>query len=206
MSKIVALVGLVLLALPIAGMFGVLHDQVSFTVSSEYFTKFKFLQFGLLDPTVLERIRVAQVGFLASWWMGVPIGLLVSPAALIHRSAYAVLRFGLQSYLALVIFTALFAIGGLLYGFYQTRTIALQNYHGWFVPADIVDLRSFLCVGYMHNAAYLGGVVGVVVAWLFHVRVRLRTEPNKAPEPTTGAVTPRAPSSTSRASPSRGSS
>jgi hypothetical protein len=32
------------------------------------------------------------------------------------------------------------------------------------------------------------------------------TEPNKAPEPTTGAVTPRAPSSTSRASPGRGSS
>ena len=30
--------------------------------------------------------------------------------------------------------------------------------------------------------------------------------PNKAPEPTTGAVTPRAPSSTSRASPGRGSS
>jgi hypothetical protein len=33
-----------------------------------------------------------------------------------------------------------------------------------------------------------------------------KTMPNKAPEPTTGTVTPRAPSSTSRASPGRGSS
>ena len=70
--------GLFLLFLPAAmlaaGLFGVLHDQISYTVSDEYFTKFKFIQFGLRDAFLSERVQVALVGFLASWWMGIPLG------------------------------------------------------------------------------------------------------------------------------------
>ena len=37
------------LAVVIAGVFGIVHDQISYTVSSEYYTRFKFPQFRLLD-------------------------------------------------------------------------------------------------------------------------------------------------------------
>ena len=53
------------LSIMVAGAFGVLHDQISYTVSPEFFTRFKFIQFGLLDPDVPERLRAATVGFLA---------------------------------------------------------------------------------------------------------------------------------------------
>ena len=47
-------VGIFLLFLPAAvltaGLFGMIHDQISYSVSDEYFTKFKFIQFQLLDP------------------------------------------------------------------------------------------------------------------------------------------------------------
>jgi hypothetical protein len=184
MKKITAFPVLVLLALPIAGAFGVIHDQVSFTVSHEYFTKFKFLQFGFLDPAIPERLRAAAVGFLASWWMGIPIGLLVAPIALIHRSGSIALRVGLRSYLVLVAFAAIFALAGLTYGFFQTRAIDLRDYQDWFVPPDVVHLRRYLCTGYMHNSAYLGGIGGIVIAWLFHIVIRLRKEPAQAPAPT----------------------
>lgn len=178
MKRLAAFGALILLALPIAGIFGILHNQVSFTVSSEYFTKFKFQQFGLLDPSIPERIRVAIIGFQASWWMGLPIGALIAPLALLHKSAFDVLRLGLWSYGVLVTFTGLFALAGLLYGFFQTTTIDLREYQQWFIPSDVTHLRRFLCVGYMHNSAYLGGIIGVLIAWAFHISMRLRKDEN----------------------------
>lgn len=33
----------------IAGLYGVLHDQLTYTIAPEYYTKFKFYQFGLWE-------------------------------------------------------------------------------------------------------------------------------------------------------------
>jgi len=41
-------------------------------------------------------------------------------------------------------------------------------------PREVVDLRRFLCAGYMHNAAYLGGALSIPAAWLFHIVFRAR--------------------------------
>ncbi|MDF3059619.1 MAG: hypothetical protein K0R17_3834 [Rariglobus sp.] len=165
---------LLLIALPIAGAFGVVHDQISYSVSPEYFTRFKFIQFDLLDSPQPARVRAAIVGFLASWWMGVPIGLLITPLALMHRNGSAVFRAGVASFGIVTICTLLFALSGLVYGYFQTQNINPANYHGWFLPPNLVDPRRFLCVGYMHNAAYLGGVAGIPVAWAYLLVMRFR--------------------------------
>src|SRR4051812_43102745 len=87
MKKLWAFLLFLGLALVAASAFGVIHDQISYTVSHEYFTRFKFLQFHLVDSPLPERLRVAEIGFLASWWMGIPIGLLTGVAGFIHPSA-----------------------------------------------------------------------------------------------------------------------
>jgi hypothetical protein len=83
-------VGVYLLFLPaavlVAGLFGIIHDQISYSVSPEYFTKFKFIQFHLLDVDLPDRARAAMVGFLASWWMGIPLGILCGAAGFVQRS------------------------------------------------------------------------------------------------------------------------
>src|SRR5713226_9438669 len=76
---------LVVLAVLVAGLYGVVHNQISYTVSPEYFTKFKFRQFGLVDTPLPGRVRASMVGFLASWWIGIPIGVLVGAAGFIHK-------------------------------------------------------------------------------------------------------------------------
>lgn len=43
MRKLAVLMGFVLAAMVAAGLFGVVHDQISYTVSPEYYTRFKFL-------------------------------------------------------------------------------------------------------------------------------------------------------------------
>ena len=58
----------------VAGAYGALHDQVSYTISPEYFTKLKFEQFAWADFGWPRRAFVAQVGFLATWWVGLIAG------------------------------------------------------------------------------------------------------------------------------------
>lgn len=164
----------VALAVIVAGLYGMAHDQISYTVSSEYFTKFKFHQFGLVDTPLPDRVRAAIVGFLATWWMGVPVGLFVGLAGFIHRGAGRMFRVSLWSMLVAVVFTLLFGLCGLLYGYVQTAHIDLADYRGWYIPDGVIHLRRYLCVGYMHNSSYLGGTLAILVAWVFHIYVRVR--------------------------------
>jgi len=174
LKKLGVYVLIVVVAVFVAGLYGIAHNQVSYTVAPEYFTKFKFRQFSFVDTPFPERVRASMVGFLASWWMGIPIGLLVGVAGFIHRGARRMLRVSLWSILVTVAFTLLFGLVGLLYGYIQTTHVDVAEYRGWFIPDDVTDLRRFLCAGYMHNSSYLGGVLAIFVAWAFHIVVRLR--------------------------------
>ena len=179
MKKLLVFLFLMIVAVLVAGAYGALHNQISYTVSSEYFTKFKFRQFGLLESALPERVRASAVGFFASWWMGIPIGVLVGGAGFIHRGNRRMLWVSLWAFLVVALFALFVGLVGLLYGFSQTASIDLGDYDGWHVPPDVQDLRRFLCAGYMHNASYLGGALAVVAAWIFHLVVRMRTSSSR---------------------------
>lgn len=173
-EKLGVLVLLTFWGVLIAGVYGALHNQISYTVSSEYFTAFKFQQFGLTNTELPERVRASIIGFLASWWMGFPIGLLIGMIGFIQRGSRRMLTVSLKSTIVAVGFTLLFGLCGLAYGYFETAKLNPFNYSGWYLPPDVVDLRRFLCAGYMHNSAYLGGVLSIFVAWAYQVIVRIR--------------------------------
>ena len=174
MRKFGVFVLFLVVAMAAAGLFGMFHDQISYTVSDEYFTKFKFFQFHLLNTAVPERVRVAGVGFLASWWMGIPIGLLAGVVGFIHPTAAQMWRALLLSLIVMSAFTLIFALCGLLYGYVHTEHLETQRYVSarWLSVMNIQYPRNFICVGYMHNSAYLGGLLAVPLAWFFHVYYR----------------------------------
>jgi hypothetical protein len=175
MKKFLIYVVIVGLAMFIAGLYGIVHDQISYTVAPEYFTKFKFRQFGFTEMPLPERVRASIVGFLASWWMGIPIGLLVGAVGFIHSGVHRMLQVSLLSMGLAAGFTLLFGLGGLFYGWFQTSHINISEYRGWYLPEDVTDLRRFLCAGYMHNSSYLGGMLSILVAWVFQIAVKVRT-------------------------------
>ena len=84
-QKIILLFIFPFIAQPIAGGYGALHNQISYTVSSEYFTRFKFNQFNLQDNSLNNRIKAAMVGYRASAWMGFYIGIFVGLSGLIQK-------------------------------------------------------------------------------------------------------------------------
>ncbi|HUB27384.1 MAG TPA: hypothetical protein VL992_18305 [Tepidisphaeraceae bacterium] len=164
-----------LAAIVMAGAYGALHDQISYTVSPEYFTRFKFIKFQLLDETVPPRVRAAEVGVLASWWMGIPLGILTGLVGFIHRDTKVMIRSLAWSLVIMPVFALLFSLSGLLYGYLQTRTIDPSAYSDWYIPDGVQNLRNYICAGYMHGAGYLGGALAVPVAWIFHLIVKFKT-------------------------------
>lgn len=176
MKKTIVFFTLLFLACTFAAAFGVIHDQITYTISPEYYTKFKFHQFGLLDSPLPDRFRAGIVGILASWWMGIPIGLLVGGIGFIHAGHRRMLVLTLRSFVLVTGFTLFIGLLGLTYGFFRTSAIDLASYQGWFIPPDITDIRRFLCVGYMHNASYVGGALSIPSAWIYHIAMRLNTK------------------------------
>ena len=75
MNRPQAYFAFVLLAPLAAGLFGILHNQLSYTVAPEYFTQFKFIQFRMLESELLG-------GLLYGWLMTREHGRFSPSAAL----------------------------------------------------------------------------------------------------------------------------
>jgi hypothetical protein len=151
----------------LAGCYGVLHDQITFTISNEYFTKFKYIQFAINAGELGgHRIAVGIIGFLATWWMGMFIGAVLGFVGLFFTDANT-MRLALQKAVLVVILTAsLFAVIGFIYGnFYLTKSGV-----DWWLPEDLADKKSFIAVGSVHNFSYLGGVIGLLIAVGYLIR------------------------------------
>lgn len=54
----------------LAGLYGIVHDQLTYSIGPEYFTKLKFEQFRWANLGLPPRVLVAEIGFLATWWVG----------------------------------------------------------------------------------------------------------------------------------------
>src|SRR5688572_4894387 len=73
---------IILIGCIVAGLYGIIHDQLTYTISPEYYTKFKFYQFRLADEgdeAIFQspRLWVSLVGFMATWWTGIPIAVIL---------------------------------------------------------------------------------------------------------------------------------
>jgi len=143
----------------IAGLFGALHNQVSYTVSADYFHAFKFSQFQIPE-SFQNRWGAAWVGVMATWW----IGLIVGPSLVI--TSYRVSRQGaaasimLSGILTTLLATALFSLAGLVIASVWLTPANLQD---WWVPPVVQDRIAFLRAGAMHDASYLGGAIGTLL-------------------------------------------
>ncbi len=168
--RILVFFALLMLAMVIAGMYGALHDQLSFTVSHEYFTKFKYDQFGLVEAPLAHRVKAALIGFLASWWMGIPIGVMIGGMGFRYATASAMFRGSLLAMGVVAGVALLTGLTGLAYGTFVASSDPADYVDFWYLPDDLEFPARFLSVGHMHNFSYLGGLLGLIVGAVVQFR------------------------------------
>ncbi len=158
MKRLFAVFVLFAVACFLSGAYGALHNQISYSVSHEYFTKFKFAQFGI-TPELQNRLGAAIVGWQASWWMGVVIGIFVIPFGLLVRDTRSFIVAVLRSFLVIVLTTLVTGLTALLVAHLVIPTSPSEEWT--FRGVAIADAASFRRTGTMHNFSYIGGLLGI---------------------------------------------
>jgi hypothetical protein len=146
-----------------AGCFGAFHNQISYTVSPEYFTQFKFHQFNI-GEAVPHRIGAARVGWQASWWMGLVIGVVLIPAGLAIKGTWEYF-WGMIRVFAVVTVTTL-AVGLLALAFASFTISSESTAQAVRYGNEIANDAAFNRAGTMHNFSYLGGLLGIITGAL----------------------------------------
>jgi hypothetical protein len=160
---------LILMIAPIiASVYGVIHDQVTYTISPEYYTKFKFGQFGL-ETYWFGGIRntVAITGIMATWWVGLMIGFVQGLVGMIHKTPGQMLNRVFKAFLLTILITFITGCFGYLFA-----VLSSPGNPSWWFPDNLEDKEAFITVGYIHNSGYMGGLLGMIGGIILQVRMK----------------------------------
>ncbi|WP_299414645.1 hypothetical protein [uncultured Sulfitobacter sp.] len=141
------------------------HNQISYTVSPAYFHEFKFRQFGI-DTGLHNRIGASLVGFMASWWMGLVIGVPIYIAALFVKGTKPFVKSFVGAALLVVATTLLVGIAALVVSFV---TVGPDTLPPWMRGRQVSDPVAFARAGTMHNFSYLGGLIGLFLGLIYTI-------------------------------------
>ncbi|MDZ4287902.1 MAG: hypothetical protein U0984_08080 [Prosthecobacter sp.] len=163
----------------IAGAYGVLHDQVTFGIGPEYFTRLKFQQFHYLSRDQPVRLLVGEIGFLATWWVGFFAAWFMGRVILPHESVPVSARRCLKGVLLMMGLALAFAVAAYLLAPTQQDDPRLPYWEPLLSEHGISDSLRFVRVAYIHNASYLGGLIGLIASliWLRWTRKQQQLTP-----------------------------
>jgi hypothetical protein len=148
-----------LLSVASAVCYGVLHDQVTTRISIEYFTIGHPPVFSTTNPTWLA----FGWGFLATWWVGLLLGIPFSLSARVGNWPKLSAKQLVWPVLVLLMAMAVISVAGGLVG----RSLALEGKVrlpprlGTIVPPE--RQAAFMTAWWAHSAAYQAGFLGGLV-------------------------------------------
>jgi hypothetical protein len=156
-----------------ASLYGILNDQITVSISPEYFSVFKRAQFwDLLAATGFDhaptRVQAILIGAAATWWFGLLLGLLLGNAGVIGRRPRLTTREFLRAVglvMAIAAGTSLaFGLWGYARGPVRSALNSASIDGVWPFLEGIQDTRRAFAVGCWHDGAYLGGLIGTILA------------------------------------------
>jgi len=151
----------------VAGLYGALHDQISYSISPEYFTKMKFYQFSYADFGWPPRVFVSEIGFLATWWVGLFAGWFLARIGLTEIPIPVQRQAVVKAFAIVLLVTATCALIGVLLGWVVTQSSDLNDWNHHQHALGIKDLPSFVIVAYLHLAGYVGALIGCLLAIVY---------------------------------------
>lgn len=147
----------------IAAIYGAAHDQLSYAISPEYFTRVKFRQFAWADVGLDARAFASLVGALGSWWAGAISGYAITRLISRRRPAGAALPSHAWIARRLVFILMCAALGGAT-AYAWSRSGGDEMLEAWerWRLVGIRDLRAFVTVAHLHTGGYLGALAGLL--------------------------------------------
>lgn len=148
----------------VGGLYGVVHDQITFSISREYFTQLKFHQFRYADFGFSERVLAGEVGFIATGAVGFFAAWFLARMAVPAWPFPVALRKCGRGFAVILGFAVAALAVGYFLGIHHS-----PDFSYWIALCEglgVDDVPAFARVGIIHNASYLGGLLGLIAALL----------------------------------------
>lgn len=151
-----------------AVLYGVVHDQVTARVCIEYFT----IGHPPLIPTESPTLLGLAWGVVATWWVGLPLGLMLAASARLGTRRKLTARQLWPAIARLLISMAGIATVAGICGYVLARSglVSLTGSLAERVP--LMAHERFLGDAWAHTASYASGLVGGIVVTVTTFRTR----------------------------------
>jgi hypothetical protein len=163
-GELAPLLGIALCGGLLGGIYGAIHDLVTYSISSEYFTKLKYHSFAFANLGLGNHAFAATIGFLASGVVGLFAAWFLARRLLPNQPRARAVRQILQGFT--LVFSCVLAAESLGYAYGLWRG-PNADYSAWLWAIEkyrIDDHWNFVRVAYIHNSAYLGAAIGLLLA------------------------------------------
>lgn len=164
-AKIVAFSGLA------AIIYGILHDQVTAHVCVEYFT----IAHPPVFPTDSPFLLAIGWGIIATWWVGLPLGIGLAAASRFGPGPRLGLRDVKRPIVVLMLGSGALAMiaGGMGATLFATDSMPMPDYWREVIPPE--KWAAFTFDSWAHLASYSAGALGglCVIGWSIVKRVKL---------------------------------
>lgn len=140
----------------IAGIYGMLHDQITFTISAEYFLYFKALR----KTTLPHRLAASIIGWNGTWWLGLFAAIILVLLYLIKRNTDHLIKNVVSNALWIICISAAAGIVGGVVGFiFPTQS---GEFFDFAMRHNVEYYTAYFSVWMIHWGGYIGSVVGIV--------------------------------------------
>lgn len=161
--------------------YGVLHDQVTAHLCVEYFT----IAHPPVFPTNSPFLLAIGWGIIATWWVGLPLGIVLALAARAGRAPSLTLNELRRPIIALMLTSGVLALVAGLVGGVLVATGVSPVPGGWGEVIPPAKHVAFSADAWAHMASYASGAVGGLVlivhtAWIRRGMAASRLRPLKA--------------------------
>lgn len=151
----------------VAGVYGMLHNQVSYTISSELFYHILFPRLNIPEAWY-GRGGATIVGWISAWWTGLLFGPPMVILALRRCRDGSLTRVLTAAFIVAVVWNVACEFGALCAA---TMFVTEPMTYAWRMPAGVEHRVAFARAGIMHDASYAGGLLATIAGCITVVRM-----------------------------------
>jgi len=156
----------------VASLFGAIHNQISYSVSSEFFKNFLFGIFGTNEWNIKnERLEASIVGVIGSYWVGVILGIIYTIIFLFMKTEN-----NLNNIKNAILINIGFAFLGSLIAYLIAKFFIKFEDSGVFIDFGTQNPQNYLEAAFMNTGSYFGGVVGIIIGIIYLLKKNQSTE------------------------------
>lgn len=159
MKNILNSILIVTISIILASLYGALHNQISYSISDEFFKNFLFGNFGVNEWGIEnERTKATIVGILGTYWMGFYLGLIY---VIIYL--FLSIKSKFSSILKAIIINLSTAFVCAIIALIISHFFIAPESSGVYMDFGTLNPKNYADAVFMHNGSYIGGVLGLIL-------------------------------------------